>query len=234
MTRDDDAGFENDEPAAAVIVAGARHLLDPDRPFTFGRGEGCSVCLDPTDVGISRLAGSVELDGGAWWVTNRSGSRPLAVVDPLGIRAVLAPGRRLALDGPVTVVVEGAIRRHALEVVVPEDDAPPVPMPSGTVETSLGIDVAYNEADRLALVALFAGYLRPFPRHDPHPRSYADAAADLGWPRSTLVKRIEYLRTRLTRAGVPNLQGDNALEHLAEHVLTTGVIRREDLALLDG
>ena len=56
-------------------------------------------------------------------------------------------------------------------------------------------------------MALFAGYLEPFPRYDPHPKSYADAAARLDWPRTTLVKRVEYLRTRLTNAGVPNLLG---------------------------
>ena len=83
-------------------------------------------------------------------------------------------------------------------------------------------EVVINDQDRLALVALFAGYLQPFPRHDPHPRSYADAAARLGWPRTTLVKRIEYLRTRLTDAGVPNLQGENGLPALAEWALLTG------------
>jgi hypothetical protein len=38
-----------------------------------------------------------------------------------------------------------------------------------------------------------------------------------------VVKRIEYIRSRLTRAGVPNLIGENALHHLAEYVLTTSI-----------
>jgi len=42
-----------------------------------------------------------------------------------------------------------------------------------------------------------------------------------GWPRTTLVKRIEYLRTRLSAAGVPHMQGWNALSALAEYALTT-------------
>ncbi len=57
-------------------------------------------------------------------------------------------------------------------------------------------------------------------------------ARQLGWPRTTLIKRIEYLRTRLTDAGVPNLLGDNALQHLAEWAVTTRVITREDLGIL--
>ena len=46
------------------------------------------------------------------------------------------------------------------------------------------------------------GFGRNPPRYDPYPKSYAAAAARLGWKRSTLVKRIEYLRTRLDAAGV--------------------------------
>jgi hypothetical protein len=221
---------------AVVTVGGRRHELEPGNVFTFGRDDGCDECLDPDDVGISRLAGSIEHESGTWWVTNRSEKRPAAVVDALGIRAVLAPGRRAAVDGSLTVVVEGTMRRHALHVEVAAATEPP-PVPglegrAGGVETAVGLEVVYSEPDRQALAALFAGYLLPFPRYDPHPRSYADAAAALDWPRTTLVKRIEYLRTRLTKAGVPNLLGDNALEHLAEHVLTTGVITRADLTLL--
>jgi hypothetical protein len=146
---------------------------------------------------------------------------------------VVAPGRRLAVVGEVTVVVEGALKRHAITVTA---EAPPPPeeiFDTGDPRpTATAAEVVINDLDRRALVSLFAGYLEPFPRYRPHPRSYADAAAALGWPRTTLVKRIEYLRTRLTSAGVPNLLGETALQHLAEWALTTRVITREDLARL--
>ena len=103
-----------------------------------------------------------------------------------------------------------------------EGDGPP---------TAAAGEVLIKALDRLALVSLFSGYLERFPRYHPHPRSYADAATMLGWPRTTLVKRIEHLRTRLTNAGFPNL-GDEALEHLAEWALTSGVLTREDLQLI--
>jgi hypothetical protein len=99
--------------------------------------------------------------------------------------------------------------------------------------TSIGSEVVVNDRDRLALLALFSGYIEPFPRHDPHPRSYADAAARLGWKRTTLVKRVEYLRTRLADAGVPGMVGETALENLARHALTTGLIGPGDLVLLE-
>ncbi|MBO0728157.1 MAG: hypothetical protein J2P57_02790 [Acidimicrobiaceae bacterium] len=216
-----------------VSVGGRRFEVAPGDVFTFGRAESCTVCLDPDDLGISRLAGSIEHASGTWWILNRSTVRPIDVIDEIGIRAVLAPGRRLAVASPLTVVVEGSTRRHALEVDAGSFRAgAPLDQPIDALPTSKADDVVISHLDRQALVAVFGGYLEPFPRYDPHPRSYADAAVRLGWPRSTLVKRIEYLRTRLSNAGVPNLFGENALPHLAEWALATRVITREDLDLL--
>ena len=98
-----------DQPLEPVTVAvGGQPPQAVDRAFTFGRGEECDAVLDPDDVGISRLAGSVDRDDGVWWLVNRSASRALTVIDELGLRSVLPPGRRVALEAPVTVVVEGS------------------------------------------------------------------------------------------------------------------------------
>jgi hypothetical protein len=217
-----------------VVHGGRRHPLSVSEVLTFGRADSCTICLDPADRGISRLAGSVEHEAGTWWVWNRSGVRALTVADDLGMRTVVSPGRRIAITGPVTVVVEGSSRRHALDIRADRHLSidPPQPGEDGVLATATADEVIITELDRLALVALFAGYLEAFPRYDPHPRSYADAASALGWPRTTLVKRIEYLRVRLTNAGVPNLVGETALSHLAEWALTTRVLTRDDLALL--
>jgi hypothetical protein len=224
---------EGAEDAPSVTVGGARHPV-PESGLSFGRDEACDLTLDPDDVGISRRAGSIEREAGTWWLVNRSGSRPLSVIDELGLRSLLAPGRRAALEAPVTVIVEGSQSEHALVVRVPRLETPTDPTaPSGEgLLTAVGEGVLVNDADRLALVALFAGYLQDYPRHDPNPRSYAAAAARLGWPRTTVVKRIEYLRTRLTNAGVPGLMGWNAMSNLAEYVITTGIITKDDLPLV--
>jgi hypothetical protein len=235
---DNDSATDSGLGPATVTVAGERYELVVGQSFTFGRAESCDVCLDPTDVGISRLAGSVDCVDRVWFVTNRSSSRPFSAIDPVGFRTVLAPGRRMAVDGRLSVVVEGQIRRHELVIAAPDagglgavtpvagaDDEEGVP-------TEMGGNVTYTHEDRQALVALFAGYLQPFPRYDPTPRTYAEAARVLGWPRTTLVKRIEYLRSRLDRAGVPNLQGERAMQALAEHVIATSIITRDDLDLL--
>jgi hypothetical protein len=223
-------------PPATVAVAGVEHELTVGKSFTFGRARSCDVCLDPNDVGISRRAGSIDCVERVWFVTNLSSSRPVSAIDPVGFRTVLAPGRRMAVDGKLSVVVEGQIRRHELVVSAPGAGEPPV-VAGDTgedegVPTEMGGNVTYSNEDRRALVALFAGYLQPFPRYDPTPRTYAEAAKVLGVPRTTLVKRVEYLRSRLVKDGVPNLFGERAMEVLAEHVIATGVVSRDDLDLL--
>lgn len=221
-----------------IQVAGTDHRVRPDVRFTFGRAESCTVCLDPDDPAISRLAGAVEHAGGVWWLVNTSTSRQLAVVDELGLRSVLTPGRRIPVEGRLRVIVDGAprdngvTRSHELVLHGPAPATDPAAPAATGVPTVFGQQVRINDEDRRALVALFAGYLLEGADYDPNPRSYAAAAARLGWPRTTLVKRIEYLRTRLTNAGVPNMQGWNALAALAEYVLTTGLITRDDLRLI--
>ena len=224
---------EADLAEITISLDGASWRLAPGEEFTFGRGEGCTVCLDPDDVGLSRLAGSVEFHIGAWWLYNRSANRPLTVVNHLGLRSVLAPGLRYPVEGSVAVVVDGSHRSHRLELTGPEPPGAADPTETG-LATAVGQQVVITDDDRLALVALFVGYLRDGSRYDPHPQSYLAAATRLGWPRTTLVKRIEYLRTRLARAGVPNMNGHRALEYLAEHALTTGLITRADLRLIGG
>ncbi|MEO3813250.1 FHA domain-containing protein [Sphaerisporangium sp. B11E5] len=208
-------------------------LTAQDR-LTFGRARDCTICLDPEDTGISRVAGAVTSEGGTWWLSNRSETRPLSVVDDLGFRSVLAPGRRVAVETPTKVLIDGSRHRHGLTLTpAGAGTAPPPPVPaSGTTPTATGAEVMISAADRLAMVALFMGYLEDPPKYDPHPKDYAAAAARLGWKRTTLVKRIEYLRTRLDAAGVPNMKGFNALANLAEYAISRGLVTREDLAEL--
>ncbi|MEV0567526.1 FHA domain-containing protein [Dactylosporangium sp. NPDC050588] len=210
-------------------------LVDEDR-LTFGRAKECTICLDPGDAAISRIAGTITREGSVWWLTNASSTRPFAVADEYGFRSVLPPGRRVAVERPVTVLVDGSLAQHDLRLTppcAPQPAGEPVAEPlTPAVPTEVGAAVVISAADRLAMVALFAGYLREPPHYDPHPRTYAAAAARLDWPRTTLVKRIEYLRARLDEAGVPGMTGHNALVGLAEYALSRELITRDDLRLL--
>jgi hypothetical protein len=224
------------------VEIGQRVLeLGQEERLTFGRARDCTVCLDPEDTGISRVAGTILAEQATWWLTNSSGTRPLAIVDEFGLRSVLAPGRRIAVETPTTVLVDGTRGQHGLRLRPPAAPAPastatemgPADTPAAEdAATAIGAEVMVSEADRLAMVALFAGYLEEPPRYDPYPKSYAAAAARLGCPRTTLVKRIEYLRTRLDAAGVPNMTGYNALVNLAEYAISRRLVTRADLARL--
>jgi hypothetical protein len=215
----------------ATVYSGDRaYPLAPGDRLTFGRSKECTICLDPGDITISRCAGEIRYERGAWWLANLS-SGNLAVVDEVGLRSVLVPGRRVALEAVTRVIVSGAENRsHPLRVEVPVTrDAMSAPgVPDGD-PTAIGEQVLVTPDDRDALLALFSGYLEDPPRYKPYPRTYQAAATLLGWPRTTLVKRIEYLRTRLDKAGVPNMTGFNALTNLAEYVLARGLITKDDL-----
>lgn len=237
-----------------IRVEAADHAVEltDDDELTFGRARECTICLDPADTGISRVAGAVAQESGTWWLSNSSATRPLSVVDDLGFRSVLPPGRRIAVETPTTVLVDGTRGQHGLrlspvpveparpageapdEAEDPADDDTDVMAGEapGGVATAIGAGVAISEADRLAMVALFAGYLEEPPRYDPYPKSYLAASARLGWKRTTLVKRIEYLRSRLDAAGVPNMTGFSALVNLAEYAISRGLVTRDDLRLL--
>ncbi|HEV2780930.1 MAG TPA: FHA domain-containing protein [Actinophytocola sp.] len=212
-----------------------KYVLQIGHEFSFGRSTQCTHCLAPDDAAISRTAGIIRSDNGTWFLVNVSSTRMLEVVDTHGIRSVLAPGRKFALEGRMRVLVQGSRPKpYLLRVDAPERRTPQVELPVDGVPTTIGQDVTITQQDRLALIALFAGYLEEGDRYDPHPRSYEAAAKRLGWARTTLVKRIEYLRSRLDKAGVPAMTGPNALSNLAEYALTSRLINSGDLRLLPG
>jgi len=220
------------EPALVEACSTVVVLLE-GQALTFGRSRDCTVCLDPDDIAISRVAGTIECERGVWWIVNNSTTRPLALVDDLGFRSVLPPQRRSALVNITQVIVDGTKGQHSVRVSATSALGCAVAASDGSdTSTAFGVEVMISDADRLAMVALFAGYLRDPPDYDPFPKSYAAAAARLGWKRTTLVKRIEHLRLRLDAAGVPNMMGFSALHGLAEYAISRGLVTRADLDLL--
>lgn len=224
-----------------VEVDGERFELDPATPFTFGRdGAVCTVVLglDPVDRGISRLAGSIGQEAGVWWITNRSTTRSLHVVDAeTGIAVPLPsarqnwPAPRHAVERPsLTVLVTGSIRAHALSVRASPDHLAPPPALPRVVDPlrTTALLPPLTDKQREALVALAEGYLLPFPRYRPEPRTYEDAACFLGLPASTVRKRIEHLRRRLVDAGVAGLEGADARRNLVEWMLSNWLITSRD------
>jgi hypothetical protein len=228
-----------------VEVGGERFELEPGIPFTFGRdAEVCTVGLgvSPLDLGISRVAGSISHERGLWWITNRSSTRSLHVIDiETGIATPL-PVARDNWPTPVhpvggaalTVLVAGEIQGHAISVQASPDDLPVVDSLPEAVDPLRTRDLLppLTDKQREALVAMVEGYLLPFPHYRPEPRTYEEAARRLGLPASTVRKRIENVRGRLIESGVGGLEAADARRNLAEWMLANRIVTAADHAWL--
>jgi hypothetical protein len=218
---------------ATVALGDAIHIATETVPVTFGRDAERTICLDAEDTGISRWAGTVRWEHATWWLVNCSRRRSLIVTDDQIPRNVLPPRRRHPIDVPTRVIVIGAHGQHMVTVHphgAGETYLPELGEPQG-LPTAAGMGVKISEKDRLALAALFENYMIN-PARIESIRSYQAAAARLDLSRDQIRRRIDYLRQRLGKAGILGLDGANALYHLAEFVIASGLLTHEDLKRL--
>jgi len=167
----------------------------------------------PADLGISRLAGSLEENLGTWWLIQHSTTVPLQVARK-AVSVAASSRRRTAVSGTVTIIVEGQVRRH--DSALDADTPPPFCTrfrASPTAATVTTAEALLSEATRWRWwpSSPVTGALPPY---DPHPAATPTAAGRLDCPHN-VGKRVEHLRTRLTNAAY-NLLGENALDRLAE------------------
>lgn len=219
---------------AVVSIDGASPVtLTPMDQLAFGRDAGNAVTgIAPNDTGVSRRCGRLAFRSESWWIENQSEKRDLFVEYPDVVEwATVPPRGSHTLTGTCTVLVVGNVFTHAIRVRF----SPPysaqfmVTLPE-TAETE--DQKLYTQADKTALAALAEGYLRRWPRHNPSPHSYADAAALLSWDEVTLRRRLENLRDRLAKRGVADLSGPHSSRLLAEFAIRRGVIAVADLSRL--
>jgi hypothetical protein len=215
-------------------------VIPPEKVFSFGRSESCDLCLDTLDRGISRIAGNFSFEHDTWWVINLSETRALYTIDSVGLSSPLPvrqrgqrASRRVIEPQGTSVLVAGAVWTHELRCQLTgstqrhEEDQPPERAATVTEMPSI------TEARKEVLVALVSGYLKPYPRHDPRPLTYAEIAKMVGLPRTTVTKRIEAVRAQLREHGVPGLDDDDARRPLAEWLLAMRLIVPADLEWLE-
>jgi hypothetical protein len=192
-------------PVAKVTIAGTEHYASEESPVVFGRAGAVGVVgLDAADMKIASIAGSIEWKG-LWFVVNRSEDQELYIDEGAGGGPQpLGAGQRRAVTASSTIEVRGKIGNHTIGVTVPEADLSHFSGDAVSAATTLP-EIGLEEADRKVVEALFQGYLRPGPRCQPRPRTYAEAAQWLGddWTAARVRKRVERLKLRLSRNGPP-------------------------------
>ena len=196
-------------------------------------GEGI-VGLDPLDRAISRRALEIACTGTGWTVTNTSRTQLLHVDRTTGGPLLpLPPGAVHVIDRHTSSIeVRGAIRTHRIDFLLRYETPTLGPLDPVFDEVDTVTEtVELSDNERVALVALFRGYLERFPRRDCEPLSYADAAASVGVSPTALRRRVERVRDRLRRSGT-YLEGFSAKHQLATFLLEREILRPEDLELL--
>lgn len=223
-------------PVATVTIAGREHRASEVNPVVFGRSDAPGVVgLDPRDMGISGVAGSVEWQG-LWLVVNRSRRRLLTIDYGAGRGAErLECGQCHAVSVPVlSIRVTGAILTHSIGLAVPEVDLGRWSAQAQSTGTIFE-EIVLTDRDRDVAVALGERYLLLLARtrEERFPRTYAEAADRLGgsWTRDRVRKQIERLKLRLSLTG-PAFEGPRANYDLIEYLVANRVIGPDDLGRL--
>lgn len=222
-----------------IEFAGDRWEFDRDDTVTFGRE--ADIVID-TNPHLHRRLGRLRWHDGVWWLTNLGSSIVLDVCDAASpSRMTIAPGT----SAPVPFrsnEVRFKAGAGVYELLVTTRQEHELDDPSGLLGGSTTIDgsrVALNHEQRLLLVALAERRLRDrtLPPSEITPnRVVADR---LGWALTKFNRKLDNLCSRFDRLGVAGLKGDvaglasNRRERLVDHAITAGLIRVEDLALLE-
>jgi hypothetical protein len=231
-----------DGACATIDCGGDERVVRPDTELTFGRA--ADLVVDEANSYLHRLVGRVFCRGGVWLVENLGTHIELDVVGEGGVVSRLPPARP---DAPPPVVSlptpAGAVRFQAgganYELVVrigPTGPPPAAARPTLGVETVRPGRIPLTDEERKMLVVLARPVLRD-PAQGPEslPAS-RQVAHELGWPLSKLNRKLDYLCTRLTRAGVDGLHGGRGHEarhrrwRLVEHAINARLVTPADLA----
>jgi hypothetical protein len=220
--------------------------VKPGQVVTFGRGPRSTVRLPAADRGVSRAAGSLAFEDGAWWLRNDSSASVLYVAGDRGFRVDLPPGMQAPVQQwHAKIRLQGLLGCYTLRLRLPDLDDLPEPGPAATqagtvadgqtgehLVTSTRRRPPLNETDRLILAARFEHYLNWRHTGAAAPRSANQTAGRIGWQPHTVAKRCENIRDRYARLGVPGLRGPRALEELAMLLISTGELTADDLGRL--
>lgn len=223
---------------ATVDFAGELFTATPGTPFYIGR-EG-DLSLDDNRF-LHRLFLCIEHTGGLWWVINIGTRLSATVTDGEGrVQAQLAPGARLPLVfASTTVVFSAGPTTYELSIRTAQPTfSETLPALPGDGDSTIGA-VPLTVSQKLLIVALAEPVLRREGTGMSELPSSAAAAARLGWALTRFNRKLDNVCDKLDRQGVPGLRGGvtssatNRRVRLVEHAVSSRLISRDDLAMLD-
>lgn len=226
---------------AHVEFCGEVHELDPMRPFAIGREGDLEVDSNPF---LHRRFLEVRQVEGVWWLANVGTQLAATVASADGtLNAWIGPGARLPLVLPrASVWFTAGPTTYEIEIVVDSPifgTSPAAAQAASDLTTTLE-PLAPSPEQRRMLLALAEPLLRRGPGSSTSEiPSSADAAKRLGWTLTKFNRKLDALCEKLARHGVRGLHGGpeqlatNRRARLVEYALSTRLVAREELDLLD-
>ncbi|MCF8610738.1 hypothetical protein L5G28_11295 [Gordonia sp. HY285] len=221
-----------------VEFVGERYQVVPGQPFYIGREATLTVDDNPY---LHRRFLLLHDENGMWWLTNL-GTHLSATVTAadLGFSATLGPGARMPLVfGRTSIVFSAGPTTYEVQV---QAGAPAVAPPVGTStvggDTTRGVP-NFTESQRLAVLVLAEAILRRDGTGASALPSSAKAAARLGWSLTKFNRKLDNVCDKLDLIGVAGMRAgggrlaSNRRLKLVEYALSTGLVSRGDLPMLD-
>ena len=225
---------------AEVEFCGELHRVRPGRPFLLGR-EGDLVLDD--NAYLHRHFLELTYSKEIWWLCNVGSRLCATVADDAGtMQAWLAPGARLPLVvGRTNAFFTAGPTTYALSIEVSPPGFAPAAATAGDSEsgrTTLG-RIALTTDQRRLLAALAEPLLSGASSGRSEISSSGELARRLGWTMTRLNRKLDNVCEKLARQGVRGLHGapgelaSNRKARLAEYAVSTRIVTRADLDLLD-
>ena len=225
--------------ALTLDFAGELFPAAPGSTLTVGRAGDIAIDDNPY---LHREFLSFDWQESLWWVSNVGTRTAAYLTDSSGLmRSTLAPGARLPLVFPQTLVTFGAGETlYEIIATVPatayEAQRPGRGGREGNTTISPG---QFTESQLLAVLALAEKVLRRTGSGAGEIPSTSEAARRLGWTPKKFDKKLENVCDKLSVAGVRGLRGagvrmaSNRRLHLVEYAVSTLLVTADDLPLLD-
>jgi hypothetical protein len=224
-------------PGLTVDYCGEVYPVTPGHPLLIGRDADVAVDDNPF---LHRQFLEVADRGDLWWLSNVGTLLSATVADEFGgLQAWLAPGGRLPLVFPRTVVwFTAGPTTYELDIHLDGSLFEPVRQRSELAGSVTVGRVSLTPDQHLLLVGLCEPVLHRQNRGGAVTPASNAVAERLGWTPTKLNRKLDNVCEKLTKLGVRGLHGDasrlasSRKARLVEYALATQLVTAADLDLL--